>query len=279
MTSASWRSADLILCTRPEEGPVDTVFSAGFESGDDGFTHSGAADEWERGTPATAAGGQARRAGPLRRGHRLLQDRPRRHVRAEQLAGPRVAADLARGPHAGRSTPRGRCGTSSSPRASSTSPSPSRRTAAPTPGRCSRGPEPTWWPSHGNPLVELGLAAGWGRHRADVSDYAGKTIRLRFHLDSDDNVQRRGRRDRRRARLPAVRSPSADGYGPRGLAADRRRAGRAGQRRRRDGALALESGPRARASESLDADGSVTYAPGVTTTAATRSRTARTAPA
>ena len=46
--------------------------------------------------------------------------------------------------------------------------------------------------SHGNPLVQLGLAAGWGRHRADVSDYAGKTIRLRFHLDSDHNVQRRG---------------------------------------------------------------------------------------
>jgi subtilisin-like proprotein convertase family protein len=49
--------ADLILCARPEEGPVETVFSAGFESGDDGFTHSGAGDEWERGTPATPASG------------------------------------------------------------------------------------------------------------------------------------------------------------------------------------------------------------------------------
>jgi len=36
------------------------------------------------------------------------------------------------------------------------------------------------------------MAAGWGRHRADISDYAGRTIRLRFHLDSDDTVQRSG---------------------------------------------------------------------------------------
>jgi hypothetical protein len=44
----------------------------------------------------------------------------------------------------------------------------------------------------GNPLAQLALSAGWGRHRADVSDYAGKTIRLRFHLEADENVQRSG---------------------------------------------------------------------------------------
>ena len=49
--------ADLILCARPDEGPTETVFAAAFESGDDGFEHSGAADEWERGTPATAEDG------------------------------------------------------------------------------------------------------------------------------------------------------------------------------------------------------------------------------
>ena len=32
-----------------------TVFTTDFESGDAGFTHSGVADEWERGTPATVA--------------------------------------------------------------------------------------------------------------------------------------------------------------------------------------------------------------------------------
>jgi subtilisin-like proprotein convertase family protein/catechol 2,3-dioxygenase-like lactoylglutathione lyase family enzyme len=47
--------ADLILCAQPEEGPVDTVFSADFEDGDDGFEHFGTADEWERGTPSFPA--------------------------------------------------------------------------------------------------------------------------------------------------------------------------------------------------------------------------------
>jgi hypothetical protein len=46
--------------------------------------------------------------------------------------------------------------------------------------------------THGNPLIAYALSAGWGHHRADISEYAGETIRLRFHLDSDDSVQRRG---------------------------------------------------------------------------------------
>ena len=44
----------------------------------------------------------------------------------------------------------------------------------------------------GNPAVTVPIAAGWGAHRADISAYAGKTIRLRFHLDSDASVQRAG---------------------------------------------------------------------------------------
>lgn len=46
---------NLIICTRPSESPGRTLLEADFESGDNGFTHSGSADEWERGTPSTAA--------------------------------------------------------------------------------------------------------------------------------------------------------------------------------------------------------------------------------
>ena len=46
--------------------------------------------------------------------------------------------------------------------------------------------------NHGNPIVPIPLSAGWGSHRADISDYAGKTIRLRFHLESDRSVARAG---------------------------------------------------------------------------------------
>src|SRR3954447_4837837 len=49
--TGSLNPAALILCARPPQGRAETVFSASFEDGDDGFTHSGAGDEWERGTP------------------------------------------------------------------------------------------------------------------------------------------------------------------------------------------------------------------------------------
>jgi hypothetical protein len=48
-----------------------------------------------------------------------------------------------------------------------------------------------------NPYFQLAprtlrYGIGWSTQRADVSEYAGKTIRLRFHLDSDKDVQYAG---------------------------------------------------------------------------------------
>jgi subtilisin-like proprotein convertase family protein len=36
----------------------------------------------------------------------------------------------------------------------------------------------------GSPVVNIGESAGWGTNLADISDFSGKLIRLRFHLDS-----------------------------------------------------------------------------------------------
>ena len=44
----------------------------------------------------------------------------------------------------------------------------------------------------GNPSTTIQEAAGWGRYRAAIDDFAGKTIRLRFHLETDSSVQRAG---------------------------------------------------------------------------------------
>lgn len=41
----------------------------------------------------------------------------------------------------------------------------------------------------GTPAVNINESAGWGRYRADISDFSGKLIKLRFHLDSDTSVQ------------------------------------------------------------------------------------------
>jgi hypothetical protein len=48
------------------------------------------------------------------------------------------------------------------------------------------------WGVLGVDPTPVAFSAGWGRHRFDVSDYAGKTIQLRFHLDSDADVEQRG---------------------------------------------------------------------------------------
>ncbi len=183
--------ADLILCTRPEEGPVATVFSAGFESDDDGFTHSGAADEWERGTPATAEGTHLAGLDRCAEGTGCFKtdlDGTYDASSSQDLVSPPISLE-------------GRTGEIYASWQMWYQLESARfehlTVSVEEDGGANARPLFTWAgadmvASHGNPVVQLGLAAGWGRHRADVSDYAGKTIRLRFHLDSDDTVQRRG---------------------------------------------------------------------------------------
>jgi hypothetical protein len=51
---------------------------------------------------------------------------------------------------------------------------------------------PTMTHSVGNPVVSIPQSAGWSSLSADVSEYAGKTIELRYHVDSDTTVQLAG---------------------------------------------------------------------------------------
>lgn len=44
----------------------------------------------------------------------------------------------------------------------------------------------------GNPAVTVQEAAGWGLYSADISDFGGLNIEVRFHLDSDTTVQLAG---------------------------------------------------------------------------------------
>ncbi len=41
----------------------------------------------------------------------------------------------------------------------------------------------------GNPAVTIPESAGWGRHRANIDAFAGKTVQLRFKLTTDNTVQ------------------------------------------------------------------------------------------
>ena len=183
--------AELILCMRPAEGPADTVFSAGFESGDDGFTHSGAADEWERGTPASNEGTHIAGLTGCAEGASCFKtdlDGTYEPNSSQDLVSPPISlADRTGEIYASWEMWYQLEGVRFEHFSVSVEED----------GGANARPLFTWAGedmvvSHGNPVVQLGLSAGWGRHVADVSDYAGRTIRLRFHLDSDENVQRRG---------------------------------------------------------------------------------------
>jgi len=51
---------------------------------------------------------------------------------------------------------------------------------------------PTMSETHGNPGTTVQQAAGWGLHRALISDFAGKVIRVRFHFESDESFNYAG---------------------------------------------------------------------------------------
>ena len=183
--------ADLILCARPAEGVVETVFSAGFESGEDGFTHSGTNDEWERGVPATQATATANPVAGLTSCAEAQQcfktdlDATYDANSSQDLLSPPISLQGRTGAIYASWAMWYQLETANFDHASVT--------VEENGGGNSR-PLFTWLgasmtASVGDPLVNLPLAAGWGVHRADVSDYAGKTIRLRFHLDTDRNVQ------------------------------------------------------------------------------------------
>jgi subtilisin-like proprotein convertase family protein len=46
--------------------------------------------------------------------------------------------------------------------------------------------------SVGNPAVVINQAAGWGVWQVDISQFAGTTVQLVFHLDNDDSIQLAG---------------------------------------------------------------------------------------
>jgi subtilisin-like proprotein convertase family protein len=183
--------ADLILCARPDDGPVETVFSAGFESGDDGFTHSGDGDEWERGTPTSLGDGYLAGLDRCASGTGCFKtdlDGSYEPNSRQDLVSPPISLE-------------GRSGGIYASWAMwyqlEHSVFDHFAVSVEEVGGANARPLFTWaggnmWALHGADLVRLAFSAGWGRHRADVSEYAGRTIQLRFHLDSDADVQSHG---------------------------------------------------------------------------------------
>lgn len=222
--AGSVKAAELILCPEAEEPEGLPVFSAGFESGEEGFVSSGVNDQWEWGMPNTL------------------------ETHAEPpLAGLATCAEGAfcfktdlDGPFAGSSSqdlvspPISLAGRSGKIIASweqwyQLDSVKSDRASVTVEEDGGGNPQTLWQWTGPEMTAQLGIsaagdefpvAAGWGLHKADISAYAGKTIRLRFHLGSDatgDDLAGLAIDDVRISEQPTMRPPASEGVFGNGL--------------------------------------------------------------
>lgn len=184
----------LRICEQPPL-PGIVIYNQNFEGGAGGFTHSGTQDEWELGTPATAATTTANPIAPFTNCNsgtncwKTDLDNTYNASSNQDL----FSQDLVLTPYLGQLTlewaMRHQIETANFDRAfvevqDVNNPANNRIVwdwTEPTPISASAGT--------GNPQANIGGSAGWGNYRADISDFAGRTIRLRFHLDTDSSVQ------------------------------------------------------------------------------------------
>ncbi|MEW5989106.1 MAG: proprotein convertase P-domain-containing protein [Chloroflexota bacterium] len=181
----------LTLC-EPEPPPTcpagtepTAVLAADFEADDGGFTHSGLNDEWEWGLPtyapiATCHSGTGCWKTDLDGTYDLTSDQDLLSP-AVSLAGYTGAAwvtwaqkyqmDSATFDHALVEA---------------------RQVGGASPRLLWQWLDGLMTTPVGDPPVTLNESAGWGEWTADVSDYLGQTIELRFHLDSDTAVNLAG---------------------------------------------------------------------------------------
>ena len=190
--SGTLNSWGLTVCQDPPVSSCSvaetTVFSSDFEAGDGGFTHSGTADEWERGLPAFApittchSGTNCWKTdldntyNNAPTGQRVDQELLSPVIDLSGFTGQRVRFQWAM-----KYNVEGSNWENAFVEV--------RQTVAPnTIARVFEWAGPTMTRTVGSPAVTLNSAAGWGVWEVDISQFAGTTIQLAFHLDQDDSV-------------------------------------------------------------------------------------------
>ncbi len=186
--------ARLILCPADAEGPSNEVFAADFENGDNGFTHSGIGDEWEIGLPATVATTTSNPIAGLAncaQGGSCFKtdlDGTYEASSSQDLISPPISLAGLRGRVFAAWEQWYQMESATFDHMS---------VSVEEDGGANPRPLFSWigatmTTTAGSPAVNIPTAAGWGLHRANISDYAGKTIRLRFHVDADSTIQLAG---------------------------------------------------------------------------------------
>lgn len=186
--TGSVNAAALILCDVPTQPQRDVVFSAGFEAGAEGFAHSGTGDQWQVGTPnmpATTGTSPVAALSSCAVGSGCFKtnlDGPYGNSTSQDLVSPPIPL-----PREGRPLE-----VSWEQWYQMESANFDHASVSIEEEGGGRLRELFSWQGMnmmgvglGNPATNVASGSGWGVHRADISEFAGKTVRLRFHLDSD----------------------------------------------------------------------------------------------
>ena len=162
-----------------------TVFSTDFESGDAGFTHSGAQDEWARGNPTFAP------VTGCNSGTNCWKTDLANTYNAsssQDLLSPAINLAGLSGPITLTWAMKYQIENASFDRAFVDV----QQVGGATPKRVWEWLDATMTDPVGNPTVTIQESAGWAIYRANISSFAGQNIEIRFHLDSDTTVQLAG---------------------------------------------------------------------------------------
>jgi uncharacterized repeat protein (TIGR01451 family) len=172
----------------PGFGP-QTVYSTNFESGAAGFTHSGTQDEWELGLPATVA---TTTANPVADFNTCASgvncwktdlDNTYNANSSQDLVSPAINLAGLSAPVVVSWSHRYQLENASNDHYTADF----RQVGGATPVRVFEWTDGTMTDAPGNPAVNIGASAGWGRVSARADSLAGLNTELAFHVDSNAN--------------------------------------------------------------------------------------------
>ena len=154
------------------------VYSSDFEANDGGFTHSGTADEWERGLPTFAP------ITTCNSGTNCWKtdlDNTYNASSTQDLLSPNINLTGLTGPVVFSWAQRYQMENASFDHAFVDV----QQVGGATPTRLFEWLDATMTNTVGNPNTTVQESAGWGVFNQDISSYAGQNIEARFHLDGD----------------------------------------------------------------------------------------------
>ncbi|MGH9802126.1 MAG: HYR domain-containing protein, partial [Blastocatellia bacterium] len=168
-----------------------TVFSSDFESGAAGFTHSGTADEWALGLPATAATSTSNPVAGLNTCNsgtncwKTDLTGTYNVSSSQDLLSPNINLTGLSGPITLSWAQWYQMENTSFDHANVVV----REAGNPSNSlKVWEFLDATMTDAPGNPTVNVPASAGWGVYRANISSFAGKTVEVVFHLDSDSTI-------------------------------------------------------------------------------------------